>query len=218
MQKVLKNVIKLFFIQLIILSNCYSQNNYDDYLLLNEVIEMHNNPKDTVFLLQNKGKFIKGEVKNLYKYFVLNEKNIVTLNGGKMYDNRKIEADPNNQEEQDEFQRKWFSIYNTIDTILTNKEIYKLSNSVDSICWDIKWLHKKVIIIDLNVQIKEAEKEDNKGINYFNSHYISKPFYSLDKKYAIVQYRKYGRIPSCLYVFKKQKNVWVRIATIKEHF
>lgn len=65
--------------------------------------------------------------------------------------------------------------------------------------------------------IKSKEVILDIGGNFTEGNKISKPLYSLNKKYAILQY-KTPITPYVLYIFKKEKNEWVKVGLIKQHF
>ncbi|MDY7395714.1 hypothetical protein UMM65_10705 [Aureibaculum sp. 2210JD6-5] len=218
MQKAQKVVTSLAILFLITINSCLSQTKSDDYQLLKKVIEMNSISKDSIFLLQKSNDFNQEQLHKYYRHHVLKEKGVIGIIGGKVNKDGKIVRDDYTPEVQDDFQEAWYAIYRPVDSIFSIKEIELLATKEETSFWDEKQLGNKVQLIDLDSLVKEARKGDYTGVNYFQSYKISKPFYANNKKYAIVQYRKYAKPPSYLYIFEKQKEEWVIIETIKEHF
>ena len=214
MQKVRKIVINSVAFLVIVLFNNnygYTQTIKEDYILLNKVIEFNSKLYDSTFLLLENTCFSKEEMEKYYRHNFLKEKNIVEIIGYKYDENGKRVPDYLTKEIRSEFQEKWYSSYKGLDSILTQQDFENLFAKNDTIKWKEKELSKRIKLINSKEVILDI------GGNFTEGNKISKPLYSLNKKYAILQY-KTPITPYVLYIFKKEKNEWVKVGLIKQHF
>ena len=210
---------KIIFLIIALCNKNYAQiDSDDDYALLNKVIEFNFKPNDSIFLLENISYISIDELEKYYRYRFLKEKNVITAVGYKYDKDGKKIPDYYNEKEQREFQEKWYSIYNGLDSILEQEDFKRILNKKNNTKWNQSKLPKGVRLVNQkkSIQSKTKNKPYDNRFSYYEN-IISKPYYSLSGKYAIIQY-KTTVTSYVLIIFRREKNTWVKIDLIKQHF
>lgn len=192
------SMIKICIIFITLLStNIYAQSEKEDYILLNKVINYNHKNFNSIKKLRNSSNFSIENMNKYYKHKYLNEKNLMWIIGGKKDENGKNIPDYYTQEIQDDFQKKWLAKYDTLSKIFIEKD-FELFLVQKNKKWEKDKLQNK------NIKLIKHNKD-----SYFK-YFISRPYYSLDKKYALIQF-EFSRRLNKFYtiVYKKEKGNWV---------
>ena len=213
---------KIIFLIIVLCNKNYAQiDSDDDYALLNKVIEFNFKPNDSIFLLENISYISIEELEKYYRHKFLKEKAIIQTIGYKYNKDGKKIPDYYTEKKQREFQEKWYSIYHGLDSVLEQEDYKRILNKKSSNSkWDQSKIPKGVRLVNQKKSIQSKTKTKIYPYSDRNSYYgniISKPYYSLSGKYAIIQY-KTPITPFVLIIFRKEKNKWVKIDLIKQHF
>jgi hypothetical protein len=181
----------ILFIVVLLSLNINAQSVNDDYKLLDEVIS---NNFEKVINLNANSDFILEDIKDYYNFKYLKKKKGRII--GYKYDknNKRI---PNyyTDKVQEKFRIKWYSKYDTLSKLFTKKDFEILIKKNNS-----KW--EKDNLINNKAKIKDLRKQSHEFV------FISKPYYSIDGKYALIQYSK-EKYNSFTVIYKKDKEIWI---------
>lgn len=202
MQKEQKTVsmikLNITIIMMLLLSiNIYAQSEKSDYILLNKVINYNFKNFDSIKKLRRSSNFFKEDMSKYYRHKYFSEKNLIRIIGTKYDENDKRIPDDYTQKIQDDFQNNWFKKYDTLSNIITKKD-FELLLIQENKKWEDDKLNNKTI------------KLIKRGKDSYFKHFTSRPYYSLDGKYALIQF-KFSRRINKLYtiVYKKENENWV---------
>ncbi|NMH87625.1 hypothetical protein [Flavivirga algicola] len=196
MQKAVKLVIKIYLF-ILFSGSINSQTIEDNYLLINKVIELTRTESDSIYKLL---KSVSSNKDKLEKYYNFNYFNKPLYREVIDYDEQKdslIYDDGVNQKKREHL---WSLKYAILDSIFTKKDIEYFLQQNEVWVWNTDKLNDSINL-----------SNDN-SLSFGNI--IHKPYYSLNHKYAIVQHISAKTFTS-FYIFKKEKNEWLKIGSIK---
>lgn len=179
----------------------FSQSDKEDYILLNKIATHFFDTKDTIVEIKCKSDFSFHEIKKYYRHQYLKEKNIINIIGYKYDEKGKQIPDYYTPEIQNKFQREMFAKYEFLSKKFTRKDFELFLNKKHQ-----KW--NKTKFSNKNLKLICSRKESK------NSIFISRPYYSLDKKYALIQYSN-KKFNLYTIILKKDENQWVFSNIIK---
>lgn len=195
MQKVVKLVIKtyLFFL---FSSNINSQTIDDNYLLLNKVIKLTKTQPDCAYKLLKSVNSNKDKLEKYYNFKYYNKPIYKVLID---YDKKKDSLIYDNVKNQKRRKRIWSLKYKILDSLFTKKDIEYFLGQNKLWQWNKNNLSNNVYL------------SEDIGLSYGNI--IYKPYFSLNGKYALVQYRSAKKFTS-FYIFSKKSDEWIFIDSI----
>ena len=182
----------LLLITLHLALNINAQSPKDDYILLDKVLKEHfynkkEFKKDTKLKTNSNNSLLQ----SYYKYKYHNDKTLKLI-GVKYDENNKKKPDYYTEEIQDKFRRDWYSKYDTLSKLFSEKDFKILLKKNNK-----KWKKNKTIKLF-------SKKRDVK----YETISVAKPYYSLNGKYALIQCIARHRSKSII-VYRKENDIWI---------
>lgn len=204
MQRVQKLVIKISLLILTISYGCKAQTKKNDYVLLNKIINS-TKENNVTYKLNELARSTNSETfERYYKYRFLKEKTYTKYEYDEANDTIKEIAEG----ERVKLEQDIYSRYSVLDNILTKDDFKKILKDSSKTKWN------EIELID-NKELIEIKAYTNKSdLAISTGKYISKPYYSIDGKYALVLFSS-AEFPK-LFIFKKEGNDWIKFNVIKQ--
>ena len=180
---------------LLVIFSCQKSMN-DDTVLLQKIISLE--PNSILDTISKRANFTTKAIYNYHQIRFLNKSPLKIVEG---YDKEKGKTIYGSKEEQQKLDTRFSDKFKKLDSLLTKKDVEFLieQNRVTS-----------------NWKEEEINKIENEKIYLNNStNRISKPIYSLNRKYALVCYDLYNTTKK-IAVFKKMNNDWKHLFTIED--
>ncbi len=193
----IKHVIrKVFLLSFVFMVLSCRESKEDDVILLEKVILLEFNNKDTI-LINKRANFTTKAISRYYKFRFFNESPVRITKG---YDKKREQIIWASTEEQEKLDIRFSNRFKVLDSLLAKKDIESLLEQSHNLSdWQEKDLNK---IHDFKISFKS------------NSNRISKPIYTLNKKYAIICY-DFSYTDKNIIIYKKVNNNWVYVSIIK---
>lgn len=186
-------IIKACFLIVIFSCDSNSDKVKDDIILLNKVVELTLDSNDDSYLLTKNVNSSKEKLKGYYNYRFFNKPFFTIMKG---YDKEKDSVTYDNIERQKKRDSLWKIKTSVIDNSFSKKDIERFLQRPDTTKWDSDKLSNNVNLI-------------KKG-----GHYISRPYYSSDKVYALIQHYTL-KTQTTFFIFKKESGRWIEAGRIE---
>ena len=187
---------------IISLFSCQQQKS-DDRILLEKIVMLEFDGQDSIEM-SLRSDFTSKIISNYYKARFLNE--------------HPVKIHRTNYASNDSIQQKLdqIELTNSIIRLFDDPKISFSKKDIESMIEQQKKLDlwKSSDFAELNVILRESHNP-HKSDPAFYGYRVSRPLYSLDKKYAIIHYNLPQK-PSYILICKKEKNEWIFIKNLKK--